>query len=224
MSLPDLPPAADYAAAWPFPHAVIDGAWGAAFCQRVANEMPPPSDPRWRRFANDRENKLEGSDASMWGPYTHALAAVLRADDWRARLSAMTGIPDLICSFVGGGYHRIEPGGGRLDVHTDFNQLDGLWRRLNCLVYLNDAWPGDVGGELELWPLRDGVPTPMDSVDIQPVLDRTVVFTTSDRSWHGHPTPLARSAPPRLSFAAYYFTEARPDDASDPHDTVFVER
>lgn len=220
-----LPDAETYASAWPFPHAVVDGLWPADFLAAVLAEVPPAHDPRWRRFSNRLEAKLEGSSPAMWGPATGALADALQSPGVRDALTHMTGIADLVASFTGGGYHRIEPGGGRLGVHTDFNVHPdtGLYRRLNLLVYLNKDWPGGVGGELELWPERDGAPARLQSVDIEPVFNRTVVFTTSDHSWHGHPTPLAPTAPARLSFAAYYFTAAPPADVGPAHDTVFAE-
>jgi len=51
----------------------------------------------------------------------------------------------------GGGMHCIGTGGFR-KVHTDFNwhRKLRLHRRLNLLVYLNDDWNEEWGGDLEL--------------------------------------------------------------------------
>jgi hypothetical protein len=53
-----------------------------------------------------------------------------------------------------------------------------------------------------------------------------VIFSTTDTSYHGHPTPLA--CPPgrtRKSASFYYYTNGRPEAAgTTPHDTIFRKR
>ena len=58
---------------------------------------------------------------------------------------------------------------------------------------------------------------------ILPVFNRTVVFSTTDFSYHGHPTPLAcPEGRSRKSVSFYYYTNGRPDEErSAPHDTIF---
>jgi hypothetical protein len=60
---------------------------------------------------------------------------------------------------------------------------------------------------------------------IAPSFNRTVVFSTTDSSFHGHPHPLA--SPPgvtRKSVSLYYYTAGRPEEErSQPHDTIFRE-
>ena len=105
-------------------------------------------------------------------------------------LEALTGIEGLIPDpyFGGAGPHQILPG-GFLKVHADFNwhPLLKLDRRLNLLVYLNKDWREEYGGQLELWD-RDMARCER---QILPVFNRTVVFSTTDFSFHGHPRPLA---------------------------------
>ena len=138
-------------------------------------------------------------------------------------LEALTGIEGLIPDpyFGGGGLHQIEPG-GFLKVHADFNvhpklKLD---RRLNVLVYLNREWRDEYGGHLELWD-RD---TSTCRVKILPLFNRTVIFSTTDTSFHGHPHPLTSPAGmSRKSVSLYYYTAGRPEsERSAPHDTIFI--
>ena len=115
----------------------------------------------------------------------------------------------------GGGYHLIRPG-GKLAVHADFNQSDdGLYRRLNMLVYLNEGWTEEDGGHLELWDREHSVKR------ILPIFNRTVVFETSETSFHGHPIPLPGPRS-RRSVAAYYFSKETPGDFRHPHTTVWL--
>jgi len=182
----------------PFPHMVIEGMWDPGLLRAVASEYPPPTDGLWKRYDNRRERKLEGA-AAMWGPNTYELADMLASDETCEKFADAFGTPSLHCEFTGGGMHMIPPG-GYLAVHADFNRSPRTrrYRRLNCLVFLNEDWPG--GGDLELWD--DNGP----AVRIVPEFNVTVVFETSATSFHGHPAPLPGDRC-RKSFAAYYFQD-----------------
>lgn len=204
----------------PFLHCVLDGWWPDALLSHVVSEFPPADDPRWHRFDNEQELKSQGGPA-CWGPWTRRFLLDDLADvGWRRMLGALMSIDEeLVPSVEGGGMHLIEPG-GFLGVHADFNRSSvGLWRRVNCLVFLNEAWTADDGGELELhYPLDDE----REPVRIVPQWNRTVLFSTSDHSFHGHPSPLP-SLRCRRSIASYYYTTEPPWDASAPHSTIFRE-
>jgi hypothetical protein len=205
----------------PFPHWILSDAWDETLLDRVVSEVPLESDPRWKRYQSKLEGKLEGG-TSTWGPAATELAAALSDPQWISTLSSLTGIDGLIPEFIGGGLHRIERG-GLLGIHADFNisPETGRYRRLNCLIYLNRDWGDEYGGHLELWKNKDDKSP---SVSISPIFNQTVVFETSDTSFHGHPHPL--TCPPersRLSFAVYYYTDAPPPHASQAHSTIFLE-
>lgn len=192
----------------PFPHLVVDGWWDDSHLHDVLSEFPDVNSSGWRRYENGNERKLEGPP-SLWGPRTHELFGLIekRIPD----LEQAFGVTNLVMETVGGGYHYIQPG-GFLHVHTDFNRStkSGLYRRLNLLVYLNEAWDEPMGGgNLELW---DANAVAM----IEPEFNRTVVFETSDHSWHGHPKPAMRA---RKSVAAYFFTPDAPDGYAGDHST-----
>lgn len=213
-----------YAAAKPFPHIALDGLFDDAELDAVLRDFPSPSGMKWMAFDNPLEKKLG---------YFHETATIaksireflnfMNSFEMLIWLEALTGIDGLIPDpyFGGGGLHQIEPG-GYLKVHADFNvhpklRLD---RRLNMLIYLNKDWREEWGGHLELW---DGE-TMQPAERILPLFNRTVVFSTTDRSFHGHPHPL--SSPPgvtRKSVSLYYYTAGRPaEERSAPHDTIFV--
>lgn len=193
----------------PFRHAVIDGWWSETDLRDVLAEFPEPSAPLWKRYSNSTERKLEGPPA-LWGPRTHDLFAQIEART--PELEELFGIAGLHMETIGGGYHLIEPG-GYLNVHADFNRSPrtGRFRRLNLLTYLNDGW-NDEGGHLELWDMDKRV------VDVTPDFNRTVIFETSDHSWHGHPAPAKRW---RRSVASYFFTDAAPQGYTEDHSTVW---
>ncbi len=85
-------------------------------------------------------------------------------------------------------------------ISTDSLRAD---RRLNVILYLNQDWPDEYGGHLELWDadMTHAVQR------VAPVANRMVVFATSQTSYHGHPDLLA--APEgtfRRSLAWYFYT------------------
>ena len=216
--------AARYRDAQPFPHIVLDGLFDDAALDAVLAEFPAPEAMQWMRFDNALEKKLGFfHETGTLSDVVRRFLDAMNSFEMLLWLEALTGIDGLIPDpyFGGGGLHQIEPG-GFLKVHADFNvhpklKLD---RRLNMLIYLNKDWREDWGGHLELWD-REG----RACVErILPLFNRTVVFSTSDTSYHGHPHPLA--SPPgvtRKSVSLYYYTAGRPpQERSAPHDTIFV--
>ena len=213
-----------YASAAPFPHIVLDGLFDDAALDAVVAEFPRRDGMQWMEFDNQQEKKLGYyHERSRLSKIVGDFLYEMNSFEMLLWLEALTGIDGLIPDpyFGGGGLHQIERG-GFLKVHADFNvhpklKLD---RRLNMLIYLNQEWQDAWGGHLELW---DSDRTTCRE-RIAPLFNRTVVFSTSDTSFHGHPHPLA--CPPevtRKSVSLYYYTCGRPEsERSAPHDTLFV--
>ena len=177
------------------------------------------------RFDNEQEKKLGFfHESSTITDTVRRFLDAMNGFEMLLFLERLTGIEGLIPDpyFGGGGLHQIEPG-GFLKVHADFNVHPKLHldRRLNMLIYLNKDWREEYGGHLELWD-RDRTRTCRER--ILPVFNRTVVFSTTDTSFHGHPHPL--TSPPgvtRKSVSLYYYTAGRPrGEESEAHDTLFI--
>jgi Rps23 Pro-64 3,4-dihydroxylase Tpa1-like proline 4-hydroxylase len=215
---------AKYASAAPFPHIVLDRLFDAAVLESILRDFPDPRSMQWMQFDNPQEKKLGYShERSTLSETVRGFLNDLNSFEMLLWLEALTGIEGLIPDpyFGGGGLHQIEPG-GFLKVHADFNvhpklKLD---RRLNMLIYLNKDWKEEYGGHLELWD-RDQKSC---RHRILPLFNRTVIFSTTDTSFHGHPHPL--TSPPgitRKSVSLYYYTAGRPaEERSVPHDTIFI--
>ena len=105
----------------------------------------------------------------------------------------------------GGGLHQSGTG-GFLNIHADFtvHPHNRSWqRRANLLLYLNDDWKPEYGGDLELWSAD------MKHCEgkVSPVLNRVLIFTTDPTSFHGHPEPMrCPEDVARRSLALYYFS------------------
>jgi 2OG-Fe(II) oxygenase superfamily len=212
-----------YRTADPFPHVVIDDFLVPALLQHVTTEFAAMDRSDWRRSNSAHERKLSTEDESRFGPFTAKVVAALNSGMFLTFLERLTGISGLIADpyLRGGGLHEIEPG-GKLGVHADFNFYERLkvYRRLNLLLYLNSSWQDAWGGHLELWTAD--CRTKMKSIG--PVFNRAVIFDTSNKSYHGHPHPLAcPDGESRKSLALYYYTTEYPyEEDLAPHSTLFV--
>ena len=148
-------------------------------------------------------------------------------------LEELTGIDGIIPDpyYRGGGIHQIVKG-GKLDVHIDFNKHTKLKleRRLNVLIYLNRDWKEEYGGHFEIWKGHKDTNGNhvLDACEekILPIFNRFAMFSTSEKSYHGHPEPLnCPDGWTRKSIATYYYTVERPEEEKvDPHSTTFIKR
>ena len=215
-----------YASARPFPHAVIDDLFEDSGLEQVLAAFPRPETTKWISFDSPTEKKLGfHHQVSQLDPIIRRFLMEMNSFEMLSFLETVTGIDGLIPDpyFGGGGIHQILPG-GFLKVHADFNvhpklKLD---RRLNMLIYLNKDWKEEYGGHLELWdPEMKGCVR-----SVRPDFNRTVIFSTTDTSFHGHPTPLAvPEGMTRKSVSLYYYTSGRPsEERSAAHDTIFRKR
>jgi Rps23 Pro-64 3,4-dihydroxylase Tpa1-like proline 4-hydroxylase len=212
-----------YRTADPFPHIVEDDLFDPRILEAVENEFDEMDRGGWHHSDATHERKSSIEDPQQLGPFTAALIAQLNAGFFVRFLEQLTGIQGLVPDphLRGGGLHEIRRG-GLLGVHADFNVHPrlGLYRRLNLLIYLNKDWQDSWGGALELWD-RSGQRCVR---SIMPIFNRTVLFDTSNFSYHGHPHPLAcpdeRS---RRSVALYYYSREYATEADvTPHGTIFL--
>jgi len=218
---------AEFRGARPFPFVVIDGFLDLEFARGVAAAYPSPEEAttKGRTFnAINERGKTQITDRAHFAPAVRALHEALFCPAWLEALSQITGIPKLLPDphLAGGGMHTMRSG-AILDVHVDFNRIpdDALFRRLNILVFLNDGWDPMWGGELELWDehVRERAHA------FAPVLNRCVVFETSERSFHGVRQVRCPEGAARQSFAAYYYTREAPAQWNGTtHTTIFRAR
>lgn len=218
-----------YKNAAPFPNIHFDDFLNPDFLREVLAEFPDLSKKDHIHFNNPNEIKLASRGEGLFGPKTKELVHFLNSESFLNFLQEITGIKETLFPdpyFEGGGFHEIKPG-GLLKVHADFNKhrKGNLDRRLNVLIYLNEDWKEEYGGHFELWTedMKSCV------TKILPKFNTMAMFSTTDFSYHGHPTPL--TCPPdrsRKSLALYYYSNGRPseeiNEGLEDHRTLFVAR
>lgn len=215
----------------PFPSICLDNFLKADEAVRVAEAFPTYDQANEMGFeflsVNSRK-KIQVTEQDKFPDPIARLSEMLASGEFRQCLSDMTGIESLVWdNQLGGGGMHLSADAGTLDVHVDFNFAEHLqlYRRLNILVYMNPVWEESWGGQVELWDRE--VKRCVQSH--APILNRCVLFETSDISFHGL-TPV-RNLPAGLSrnsFAAYYYTEDSGHNTGEVwggnHSTIFKTR
>ena len=206
-----------YAGNKPFPHIVLKNIWDDEQLGQVADECEKFED--W-----DEEKKFFGSigkrtcgTLSKFPPAVLSLVNYCNCAKFLRSLELLTGeiglIPDPY--LYGGGIHSTL-NNGFLKMHADFNWHHHLklYRRLNLLIYLNRDWDEGWGGGLRLASLGEsGLET---GQIVMPNFNKTVIFTTTDSSFHGHPDPMNLPVGRvRNSIALYYYVSTKPEDTSE---------
>lgn len=208
-----------FAKASPFPFLVLDGLFDPDELASAVEAWPHES-PDWKGYQREKRG-LMTREAIPSGLL--AVIDELNSERFVRWLASISRVKRLQAddSMAGGGLHEVGPGGA-LGMHIDFNRLDHLYRRVNCLLYLNRDWPAEWGGALEL---RDCPKDPGITKTIAPTFNRLVIFEASEHSWHGHPLPLqCPNKASRKSIAAYYYSDTPHPSYKEKHSTIYKGR
>ena len=206
--------AAQYRGASPFPHIVIDDLLQPEVVDYLASLFPPIAQKSEQGAASylELEDGSRAQEGKHWISRELAVDPAFRRLYWELNsgpfvrfLQRLTGLGRLLPDpyLLGAGLHQTQKG-GFLKVHADFSRHPDLQlqRKLNVLIYFNQDWQDEYGGELELWSEDMG----QCEQRVVPAGGRCVIFNTTSTSFHGHPQPL--TCPPqvtRKSVALYYY-------------------
>ncbi len=195
-----------YQGAHPYPHIVVEDLFPKDLLQGVYREIPPMESSNWVHHDDDHQNKFGLRSSLALSEKGTQLASILHSPAFLYFLSEVTGIWGLLPDpYLQGAGYSVMPIGAKFDVHIDrkTDYVTGLRRRLALIVYLNEDWRPEYGGQLELWN-KEG--TKCEAV-VQPTFNNMVLFEVADGNYHGNPNPIA--CPPgrtRNSFMVYYHT------------------
>lgn len=178
-----------YAAAAPFPHAVIDDFLPAEAAEQLLRDFDT-AEHGWKHYTHFNERKLALTDLAKMPPHTQNVMSALQSQQTIDFVAALSGMEGLISDpdFEGAGMHLVKAG-GFLNVHTDFltHTKKPSWsRRINLLLYLNKDWQDDWNGSLDLW----NADMSQCVQSVSPAFNRCVIFSTNEISFHGHPKKL----------------------------------
>ena len=201
----------------------MDGIINKNIIRKIEQEMD--YDMNWT--GDDHENSKDKQyvqDLNVMPPMIKKTCQFFNSKEFTDYLSYVTGYRDIVAddSLSGGGCHRTLSG-GFLNVHHDYTDFDSfvnkiwklsnvdglpkitgrkLYRHLNLLIYINEYWSPEWGGDLEIW-----------SSDLKQVekwvnfrQNNSVLFAI-DGVPHGYPNPITCPTDvTRKSLAFYYYT------------------
>jgi len=155
-------------------------------------------------------------------PVQDAVIHAMHSSTFIKWLQEVTDTVDLIPDphLIGAGYMK-SFAGDSLKVHSDFNWNEELrlHRMLSVVIYLNDDWKEEWGGQLQFYDTkRKTVHTKV------PVgAGNCVIWNYNNFAFHGYPDPM--SCPEGVSRKGirlfYYVSNAKHDDKHPPHRSLY---
>jgi len=214
--------AARYQEADPFPHIVLDDFINVDLALSLSAAFPGPDEISWVVRDNENNRRRYQHNETKVPTLLREMLREMNGRQFVLFLETLTGIEGLLPDpyYIGGGVH-LSGQGDFLKIHADFNWHHKLqaYRRVNALLYLSSDWQPEWKGAIEFWD-RDMTQVKSSAL---PILNRLVVFSTSEYSNHGQREP--NRCPPdtyRKVLNLYYYTTRRDDeDMSDPHFTLY---
>ena len=207
-----------------FPHIVFDNFLPNDIAETLANEYPTTDNKKIDFKFHNHENTSRHflDDSRFFSPNLKLFSSALSSRSFLLFLEILTGNKSLLPDpyFIGGGA-MMSGNGGFLNIHVDFNwhQRLQVWRRCNILFYLTKDWNENYEGNLELWT-TDGKAKVK---EIEPPINRAVIFDTTNESYHGQPSKI--NTPDgifRNVFSAFYYASTKNEKTDTvPHFTKY---
>ena len=205
----------------PFHHVVIDDFFDQDIALKLSKEFPDFDSPNWVVYNNPLEKKKSCNKWDFFPKNIYSTLTYLNTPQFIDKIKKITGIKNLYpdIGLHGGGLH-IHGKGDKLNVHLDYSIHPKLklQRKINLIIYLGKDWNPEWGGQLEMWSADKK--QCVKSVDT--LFNRAVLFDTTQKSYHGLPTPL--TCPEhyhRKSIAVYYLTDI-PEKCSSHSKAIFI--
>lgn len=222
--------AKSYANAPLFPHVAIDNFFNDAPAKALLNEFPAFEKGNYLNEYGLPGLKSVNTDIRKVSPNFSKLWKYIGSQEFLSYVSTVTSIPDLLMdpTMFGGGCHE-NKNGQRLNTHIDFNyNREYRWhRRVNVLFYLNNdwdcAWGGCVTFETNPWCYANSNCNTVKQYEVK--FNRAVIFSTSEKSWHGFTTINAPATykGTRKLISIYLYTRNRPEhELAGSHGTHYI--
>ena len=178
-----------YITAKPYPHLIIDNLFEPQLLDRLITEFPQPQNRDWLVWDTTHESKTTSRGINGLSILTQMFCLWLNSTDVIKAIESIVGIDNLVGDplFHGAGLHEMYRDGW-LEMHADYTKhfTLPLMRRINILIYLNRDWDASWGGEL----VMQNPENPEEKASYPAYFNRTVIFPTTAKTFHGVPTPL----------------------------------
>lgn len=211
----------------PFPHTHIDRIFSPQLAYEAQQAVFSIPDSAWDRYDNVFEQKWTLRDKSAFPEPIMKLFRDLESDAWLEQVSALVGTPvSLDTERHYWGVHKYDKGDS-LKIHVDAGVHPILKKKkmVTLGVYLSRCWEEDNGCGLEIW---DGDSAEQDTsllhkrvATIAPMFNRAVIFTNTDKSWHGNPSKASGTSLSTLIFLTISYLSDNVDDFKNKRTRAF---
>jgi Rps23 Pro-64 3,4-dihydroxylase Tpa1-like proline 4-hydroxylase len=200
----------------PINHFVLDDLLPVGWAESIRRAFPSAGSMFLKRSL--RELKYVAAQMDRYDPLLEEAIYAFQAPRIVSAIERITGLRDMEPDelLYAGGISLMAPG-HFLNPHIDnsHDRFRKRYRILNLLYYVSPQWPGDRGGNLELWPtgLRGSPAT------IVSKFNRLVVMLTHKGSWHSVSKNLTTED--RCCVSNYFFSRNPIGGADYYHVTEF---
>ena len=189
---------------YPFAHTIIENFLHDQVYIDIVCEFPDCPDDAWWKYCNPLEVKYAYDDIVNMPKNMRNFFMAMSSKKIISRMEEIFSINGLqydpYCH--GGGIH-MHPRNGRLNMHLDYEKHPYInkQRRLNVILYCNDAWESSWNGDTQLWDkdLTDCC------VKSYPKKNHALIFETTEDSWHGVPEKITCPDGIYRKTLAYYY-------------------
>jgi|LakMenEpi03Aug12_release.lakeMendotaPanAssembly.Ray.scaffolds.fasta_scaffold557211_1 Rps23 Pro-64 3,4-dihydroxylase Tpa1-like proline 4-hydroxylase len=185
----------EYNSALPYPHGVQDTFLHEDFAKQLQEEILTIPKDEFDRYENPFESKYTLRNKHAFPPLLNLLFDALQSESFLTELSSIVGYPlQLDTERLYWGVHLYDAG-DKLDIHTDAGIHPIVHKKKHCTVgiYLSKEYKESQGCHLEIWKGTSCLNNPVleeKVVSIAPIFNRMILFTCTDKAWHGNPEPL----------------------------------
>jgi len=194
----------------PYNHIIIDNLFNAEIANNIYESLPDyNSDKIDANYNNPIERKKTIQNWTTFNATIYKVMSYFVGTEFTQYMRILTGQKNLEADYGlhGGGIH-MHGNGDYLNVHYDYDIHPKLkkQRKLNIITYFTPDWKEEWNGHLELWSHDVKNNQPKECVKrVLPKFNRSIIFDTTQNSWHGLPIPLNTPAGVlRRSLAVYY--------------------
>lgn len=189
--------------------------------QEMAKELDSLPLEQGKKFTRKGSCMYEYNDLEIT-PIQDEVVNALHSGPFLKWLQEVTDTIDLIPDphLIGAGYAKAYTGDS-LKIHTDFNWNEELklHRRLSAIVYLNEEWNEDWGGNLDFYDINRE-----DRISrVVPGAGNLVVWSYHNLAFHGYPDPMKNpEGTCRKNLRLFYYvSNAKHDDHFPPHRSLY---
>jgi Rps23 Pro-64 3,4-dihydroxylase Tpa1-like proline 4-hydroxylase len=219
-----------YQTMFPFPYGVQDHILEEEMAKKIQEEILNVSEDAWDRYDNPFESKYTLRNKYQFPPLLRELFQELESPNMLNQLSNIVGIPlelDPTRNFWG--VHKYKSG-DKLDIHVDagIHPITKQKKQVTLGIYLSQHWKEEYGCELEIWKGSSSESNHASITEmvtsISPLFNRMVLFTCTDNSWHGNPSPVHGSEDATRIFITISYLSNNQEDKNKRSKAFFIAR